>query len=182
MRLTFRQFDKEHALAVLNWRYSSPYDYYNFDPDTIREDLCYLIDAKNDFWAILNLQGELEGYCSFGSDGQVPGGNYSAEALDIGMGIRPDLVGQVASLQFKKGQGRGKQYAQAVVAHGTNQYGAQQLRVTIAKFNKRAQRVWEQLGFEQMEKFVKISSGEKFVIMVYVVQTVSLLLIRVVNE
>ncbi|WNZ48689.1 GNAT family N-acetyltransferase [Leptolyngbya boryana CZ1] len=156
--LTFRQFNQRYALAVLNWRYSPPYDYYNFDPDTLREDLCYLIDAKNDFWAILNPQGELEGYCSFGSDGQVPGGNYSTEALDIGMGIRPDLVGQR----------RGKQYAQAVVGHGRNQYGAQRLRVTIAEFNKRAQRVWEQLGFEPMEKFVKISSGEKFVIMVYV--------------
>jgi len=153
--LRFQKLEKEHALMILSWRYTSPYDYYNFDADTIQEDLHYLLDAKNDFWAILNLQGELEGYCSFGSDGQVPGGDYSAEALDIGMGIRPDLVGQ----------GRGKQYAQAVVEHGTNKYRAQQLRVTIAEFNKRAQRVWAQLGFEQVEKFVKIGSEEEFVIM-----------------
>jgi [ribosomal protein S18]-alanine N-acetyltransferase len=159
VRFTFRQLEKEHALAILNWRYTSPYDYYNFDADTIQEDLRYLLDSKNAFCAILNLQGELEGYCSFGSDGQVPGGEYSSEALDIGMGIRPDLVGQ----------GRGRQYAQAVVRYGANQYGAQQLRVTIAEFNKRAQRVWEQLGFEQVEKFVKIGSEEEFVIMAYAV-------------
>ncbi len=103
----------------------------------------------------MNLQGELEGYCSFGSDGQVPGGDYSAEALDLGMGIRPDLVGQ----------GCGKQYARAVVRYGANQYKAKQLRVTIAEFNKRAQRVWEQLGFKEVEKFVKIGSGEEFTIM-----------------
>lgn len=155
LSLTFRQLEKEHALAILNWRYTSPYDYYNFDADTVQEDLRYLLDAKNAFCAILNLQGELEGYCSFGSDGQVPGGDYSAEALDIGMGIRPDLVAQ----------GRGKQYAQAVARYGAKQYRAQQLRVTIAEFNKRAQRVWEQLGFEQVEKFIKIGSGEKFVVM-----------------
>jgi [ribosomal protein S18]-alanine N-acetyltransferase len=155
VRLTFRLLEKEHALALLNWRYTSPYDYYNFNADTIQEDMRYLLDSKNAFCAILNLQGELEGYCSFGSDGQVPGGEYSSEALDIGMGIRPDLVGK----------GRGRQYAQAVVRYGTNQYGAQQLRVTIAEFNKRAQRVWEQLGFEQVEKFVKIGSEEEFVIM-----------------
>jgi ribosomal-protein-alanine N-acetyltransferase len=156
---TFRQLEKEHALAILNWRYTPPYDYYNFDADTIQEDLRYLLDSKNAFCAILNLKGELEGYCSFGSDGQVPGGEYSSEALDIGMGIRPDLVGQ----------GRGRQYAQAGVRYGTSQYGAQRLRVTIAEFNKRAQRVWEQLGFEQVEKFVKIGSEEEFVIMAYAV-------------
>ena len=155
VRFRFRQLEKEHALAILNWRYTSPYNYYNFDTDTIQEDLHYLLDSKNAFYAILNLQGELEGYCSFGSDGQVPGGEYSSEALDIGMGIRPDLVGR----------GNGKQYAQAVVTYGANQYRAQQLRVTIAEFNKRAQRVWEQLGFEQVEKFVKIDSEKEFVIM-----------------
>ncbi len=154
--LTFRPLEKEHALAILNWRYTFPYDYYNFDADTIQEDLCYLLDSKNAFCAILSLQRELEGYCSFGSDGQVLGGDYSAKALDIGMGIRPDLVGQ----------GRGKQYAQAVARYGANQYEAHLLRVTIAEFNNRAQRVWEQLGFEQVEKFVKIGSGEKFVVMV----------------
>lgn len=157
MRFRFRQLEKEHALAILNWRYTSPYDYYNFDTNTIQGDLHYLLDSKNAFYAILNLQGDLEGYCSFGSDGQVPGGDYSSssKALDIGMGIRPDLVGR----------GRGKQYAQAVVRYGAKQYRVQQLRVTIAEFNKRAQRVWEQLGFEQVEKFVKIGSEEEFVIM-----------------
>ena len=156
MRLTFRPLEKKHALTILNWRYPSPYDYYNFNADTFQADLCYLLDSKNAFFAILNFQGELEGYCSFGSDGQVPGGDYSAEALDIGMGIRPDLTGL----------GRGKQYAQAVAQYGANRYGAKQLRVTIAAFNQRAQRVWRQLGFEQVETFVKLGGGEEFVVMI----------------
>jgi [ribosomal protein S18]-alanine N-acetyltransferase len=155
VRFTFPLLEKEHALAILNWRYTFPYDYYNFDTNTLQEDLCYLLDSKNAFCSILNLQEELEGYCSFGSDGQVLGGDYRDKALDIGMGIRPDLVGQ----------GRGKYYAQAVAEYGAHQYGIQQLRVTIAGFNKRAQRVWEQLGFEQVEKFVKINSGDEFVVM-----------------
>lgn len=114
LRLTFRPLNKEHALFVLNWRYTFPSDYYNFNPDNIEQDLCYLLEEKNAFFAILNSQGELEGYCSFGSDGQVPGGQYRTEALDIGMGIRPNLVGR----------GRGKQYAEAVARYGANQYKA----------------------------------------------------------
>lgn len=156
VRLTFRPLEKEQALAILHWRYSSPYDYYNFDAKNTKEVLRYLIDSNNAFNAILNKQGDLEGYCSFGADGQVPGGDYSTEALDIGMGIRPDLVGQ----------GYGKQYAQAVARCGTNLCKAQRLRVTIAEFNKRAQRVWKQLGFEQEDRFVKMGSEERFVIMV----------------
>ncbi len=127
LKLTFRPLNQEQAQAILNWRYASPYDCYNFNIDTAKEDLYYLLEEKNAFFAILNLQGELEGYCSFDSDGQVLGGQYSTDALDIGMGVRPDLVGQ----------GRGKQYAQAVARYGTNLYQAKQLRVTIAKFNKR---------------------------------------------
>ena len=113
VRLTFQPLEQEHALAILNWRYLPPFDYYNFDADSFQEDLHYLLDSKNAFFAILNLQEEPEGYCSFGVDGQVPGGHYNTEALDIGMGIRPDLTGQ----------GRGKQYAQAVVNYGANRYG-----------------------------------------------------------
>jgi [ribosomal protein S18]-alanine N-acetyltransferase len=155
VRFTFQPLDRDRALAILNWRYTPPYNYYNFDANTVQEDLCYLLNPENSFYGILNLQGELEGYCSFSLDGQVPGGGYEIEALDIGMGIRPDLTGQ----------GHGKQYAQAVVKYGVNENQAQKLRVTIAKFNQRAQRVWHKLGFEQVEEFAKIGSGEKFVIM-----------------
>ncbi len=157
MRFSFRQLGKEHALSILRWRYLPAYDYYNFDVDAIQEDLCYLTNSKNAFYAILNVHEELEGYCSFGADGQVPGGDYQTEALDIGMGMRPDLVGQ----------GHGKHYAQAVVRYGANQYRAQHCRVTIAEFNQRAQRVWEQVGFEEIERFVKTDSAEEFVIMIY---------------
>lgn len=155
VKLKFQPLEKDYALAILNWRYGPPYDYYNFDHDTIQVDLYYLLERENDFYVILNPQGELKGYCSFGLDGQVSGGDYRVEALDIGMGIRPDLTGQR----------HGELYAQAVIKYGVDQYRVQKLRVTIAKFNKRAQRVWEKLGFEQVEEFAKINSGEKFVIM-----------------
>lgn len=155
MIVKFKALDREQALAILNWNYPYPYDYYNFDRDRIQEELCYLLEEKNAFFAILNQQGDLEGFCSFGSDARVPGGNYSSEAIDIGMGIRPDLIGL----------GRGKCYARAVADYGENKYQAKQLRVTIAFFNKRAQRVWQQLGFDRQEKFLKIGTEEEFIIM-----------------
>ncbi|MEO1126182.1 MAG: GNAT family N-acetyltransferase [Cyanobacteria bacterium J06639_16] len=155
MDLKFLPLDKNHALALLTWQYEPPYEGYNFSPKTIEDDLTYLLNPRNAFYAILNPDGELEGYCSFGADGQVPGGSYPPGALDIGMGIRPDLTGQK----------RGVQYAQAVVQYGRACYGASILRVTIAAFNQRAQRVWQKLGFEPVGTFMKRGSQDQFLIM-----------------
>ena len=155
MKLVFHPLQQEQARLMLNWRYPPPYDRYNFDTDIPQATLQYLLDSQNAFYAILNPQTELKGFCSFGPDGQVPGGAYPDNALDIGMGIRPDLVGQ----------GHGKQYAEAVADYGATRYNTQRLRVTIAAFNHRAQRVWQGLGFLPVERFVKANSEETFVVM-----------------
>ena len=156
MNLIYKPLNREHAIAILEWRYISPYDRYNFDASTFDRDLSYLLDRQNAFFAILNSQEELQGYCSFGSDGRVSGGQYDTNALDIGMGIRPDLTGR----------GNGKQYARSVAEYAINLYKAKQLRVTIAKFNQRAQRVWKQLGFRQVKKFTKVGTEDEFIIMI----------------
>ena len=155
MELKLFPLEKRHALAILGWQYPPPYDIYNFRKDNHQADLSYLLDPENTFFAILNQNQTLVGYCSFGADGQVAGGDYSAQALDIGMGIRPDLVGQ----------GQGKRYALAVVRHGVQHYQTNWLRVTIAAFNLRAQRLWQSLGFEPVERFYKTNSREKFIVL-----------------
>lgn len=118
-------------------------------------NLSYWIDPKNHFFAIVNSSEALEGFCSFGADARVTGGDYSDYCLDIGMGIRPALTGQ----------GNGRRYAQAVARFGMLQYKAQRLRVTIAEFNRRAQQVWASLGFEVTERFTKTDSDMAFVVM-----------------
>lgn len=81
---------------------------------------------------------ELVAYCSFGQDGQVTGADYRDQALDIGMGIRPDLTGR----------GKGAEYAKAVLEFADSFFKPKAFRVTIAAFNKRAIRVWQKLGFQ----------------------------------
>ncbi len=155
VHFTFQPLRYEQAQRLLNWRYPPPYDRYNFATDNPQEDLRYLLDTQNAFHAILNNRGAMVGFCSFGPDGQVSGGGYHDDALDIGLGICPDLVGQ----------GHGKQYAAAVANYGATQYKAQRLRVTIAAFNQRAQRVWLGLGFQPVERFIKVDSEDAFVVM-----------------
>ncbi|MEO0406684.1 MAG: GNAT family N-acetyltransferase, partial [Cyanobacteria bacterium P01_A01_bin.135] len=130
MAFDFQPLQRHQALAIVSWHYPAPYDIYNVEPEHRQADVDYLLHPQNSFFAILGADGGLEGYCSFGRDGQVLGGDYSSPALDICMGIRPDLTGQ----------GNGHRYAQAVIRYGFQHYGAKQLRVTIAAFNQRAQR------------------------------------------
>jgi ribosomal-protein-alanine N-acetyltransferase len=156
MGLEFQPLEQRHALAILSWRYSPPYDFYNLEPAQYQADLDDFLNPQNNFLAILHGDGELEGFCFFGSDGRVRGGTYNEPALDIGMGIRPDLTGQ----------GNGRRYAQAVIRYATQYYSPSRLRVTIASFNQRAQRVWVSLGFELVETFVKTNSNQSFVVLV----------------
>ena len=151
---TFRPITENDALAILNWRYQPPLDFYNPNANSIQEDLKYLLASHNSFYTILS-DTELKGYCSFGSDGQVSGGDYETEALDIGMGIRPDLTGQ----------GHGILYVNAVVEFARRTFSHQVLRVTVAQFNQRAQQVWKKAGFKEVVKFYNENNNAIFVIM-----------------
>ena len=100
-------------------------------------------------------QNNLIGYCSYGVDAQVPGGDYGEKALDIGLMIKPELTGQ----------GLGVAFAKEVIKNGIELYAPKKIRVTIAAFNKRAMRVWEKNGFQQTQDFKRGRDGMEFVIM-----------------
>lgn len=156
MSFTFLLLDENSAQTILNWQYEVPYDIYNLASfDDLEGTLRYLLDLQNGFYGIYNQDGNLEGFCSFGLDGQVSGGDYSTAALDIGLGIRPDLTGR----------GRGIKYISAVIDFAYQTYAPDHLRVTIAAFNRRAQRVWEKAGFEVVQKFQGGWTNRDFVIM-----------------
>lgn len=143
MSLTFRPFDENGARTVINWQYEPPYDIYNLDSSDPEATLRYLLDPQNAFYGVYGPAGLLEAFCSFGPDGQVPGGDYSPAALDIGLGVRPDLTGQ----------GHGAEYVNAAIDFAYRTYRPDRLRVTIAAFNTRARRVWERAGFQVIQIF-----------------------------
>lgn len=156
MSFVFYPIDEASARAVMSWRYSEPYDIYNLASGEAEDDLQYLIDPQNAFYCVANRDGELVAYCSFSLDGQVPGGDYSAEALDIGMGIHPDLTGQ----------GRGSLYVKAVLDFARRAFAPVAFRVTVAEFNRRAIRVWEKARFQPVERFRGGKNNRVYVILV----------------
>jgi ribosomal-protein-alanine N-acetyltransferase len=155
MSFAFHPLDEKSALMILHWKYDAPYDIYNLASSEPENILRYLLDPQNAFYGIYRQQGQLEAYCSFGPDGQVPGGDYSTPALDIGLGVHPDLTGQ----------GHGAEYVNAVINFASSTYSPERLRVTIAAFNRRALRVWEKAGFQVVQKFQGGWENRDFVIL-----------------
>lgn len=156
LQLSYRPADKASAREFLQWHYEPPYDMYNCPTADLEEALQYNIDPKNNVYAMFDQNDELVAYCSYGEDAQVPGGDYSEEALDIGLMVRPELTGR----------GLGAAFAREVIRNGIERYTPKKLRVTIAAFNKRAIRTWEKNGFQQTQTFKRKSKdGMEFVVM-----------------
>lgn len=148
--------DIQSAQTIAEWQYEPPYDRYTIEPADRAEVAAFFTDPHNAYYTMRDDAGELHAFCCFGFDARVPGGNYSAEALDLGMGVRPDLTGQ----------GRGASFATALCDFAQQHYAPAALRVTVAAFNERALRVWRGIGFVEVQRFLRLRDSAPFVILV----------------
>jgi RimJ/RimL family protein N-acetyltransferase len=156
MSYIFNKMDEISARAILGWRYDPPYDIYNLASDEVESVVQYMMDPQNAYSSITDEQGELVAYCCFGREGQVPGGDYSSDALDIGMGVHPELTGQ----------GLGHEFVNSVLDFAGATFSPCVYRVTVAEFNKRALRVWEKVEFQLVDRFQRDCDKRPFVILV----------------
>jgi RimJ/RimL family protein N-acetyltransferase len=153
--MIFQRMDEASARAILTWRYEAPYDLYNLDSGDTEASVRFFLDPQNGYQSMVDGEGDLVAYCCFGLDARVPGGDYGAAALDIGLGVRPDLTGQ----------GRGLGYVKAVLDFAQHTFSPGALRVTVAEFNERARKVWQRAGFRPVQRFVRPQDGRPFVIL-----------------
>lgn len=153
-KIHYAPADEASAREFLQWKYEPPYEIYNYMPEYLEEDLVYHLDPDNNIYSMYQ-NDELIGYCSFGQDGRVQGGDYSEEALDIGLMIKPELTGK----------GLGRDFVNEVIQFATTRFQVNKLRVTILGTNLRAQRVWEKNGFRRVHEFRREMDQLPFVIL-----------------
>lgn len=142
MNLTVQPIGRDDALEILSWKYDEPYDFYNMDDDGIGELL-------NGTYFTVFENGVLIGYCCFGNSAIVPTGiKHGAYpdngALDIGLGMRPDMTGH----------GRGYAFVRSILEFAQSEFNATPSRLTVAQFNKRAIALYHKLGFEPIMMFL----------------------------
>jgi len=135
---------EENAREITTWRYDSPFNLYDIAP----QHLSGFINPEYYYHQVLNENGDLIGYCCYGLDAQVPGGEYlinMPEVLDIGVGMKPNLAGA----------GRGHEFVSAILKYASKRFHPARFRVTVADFNLRSLRTFRKHGFNESHHFIR---------------------------
>jgi ribosomal protein S18 acetylase RimI-like enzyme len=131
------------ALKILGWKYEQPYDFYN--NELTNESIKELLDGF--YYVLFNHKQALLGFFCIGESAQVPVGNqlgvYTDEFVDLGLGMHPELVGK----------GKGFEFCSFILSHIEKEHIGTPIRLTVAKFNKRAIHLYEKLGFIMENEF-----------------------------
>lgn len=149
MEFAIKEMSKKEAREIAAWRYEPPYDFYDVvvnDPEDLEESLDP--DELRGYYSATS-SGRLVGYFCFGAEARVPGGDYSGEAMDVGLGLRPDLTGS----------GLGLEFLEAGLDFARERFSPARFRLSVAEFNERAIKVYERSGFAKVESFIQQTSG-----------------------
>jgi [ribosomal protein S18]-alanine N-acetyltransferase len=123
-----RELTVAEAERPLGWRY--PGEYATYDAEgPLGRDL--------GFFAVEDEDGGLVGYGCVGAEARVPGLEEEIGTVDVGYGMRPDLVGH----------GLGREFVGAILAHVSEGQPSARLRMSILRWNERSRRVAEAHGF-----------------------------------
>ena len=120
MKLAIEQATGPDLAEIAEWRYESPYDFYDGDQEPVLN--------PERFFTARDEGGEIVGFYYF----EPRGG-----ALYYGLGLRPDLTGRGLGLEFVR---IGLEYGRDLVR-------ARRACLSVAAFNDRARIVYEHAGF-----------------------------------
>ena len=120
MNLTIRPASEATFRDLEAWRYEPPYDFYDGDVDPV-------VNPER-FFEALDEDGELVGFYYFDEKG---------DALEIGLGLRPELTGLGLGLEFFR----------AGLEYGRSRFRPGRVILAVAGFNERARIVYERAGF-----------------------------------
>ena len=138
------------ARTIIAWRYEEPYALYDMSADDLDEVMA------GSYYAAMSAPGDLAGFFCVGPSAQVPGGHTAAlytgeDALDLGLGLRPDLTGQ----------GLGCDFLRAGCDFARQQFAPALLRLSVIAANTRAVHLYEAAGFETGVRFMSTTpAGE----------------------
>lgn len=115
---------------IASWRYPGRYATY---------DVSEIVTAERGFWAVHD-EGQLVGYCCFGDEARVPGVVEEPGVLDVGYGMKPDLMG--------RGLGRG--FIRSILEFGAGEYDPRRSRLLILAWNARSLAAARSVGFDEV--------------------------------
>jgi ribosomal-protein-alanine N-acetyltransferase len=138
-----RALTEDDARAIAAWRYPGRYATY---------DVGGMVNSERGFWAVEH-EGALVGYCCFGQEARVPGVHEEPGVLDVGYGMRPDMMGH----------GSGKKFISSILEFGERKFSPRRYRLMVLDWNARSRAAARSAGFDE-ERSVRSTEGT-FVVM-----------------
>lgn len=155
--LHFQPMQRAYAEQIVTWHYPD-YPVFNSTPQEAEFEIRVLLEPRYHYFVGINEADQIVGFCCFGEDASVPGGDYrDAAALDVGLGLHPNLIGK----------GLGYPFLLAALELGIEKFSPLRFRSTIALFNARSRRIFEQAGFTFQTTFESTGARpQTFVVLV----------------
>jgi RimJ/RimL family protein N-acetyltransferase len=128
VNLTIESASAETFARMAAWRYEPPYDFYDGDVDPVLN--------PERFFEALDEDGSLAGFYYLEEKG---------DALEIGLGLRPELAGL----------GLGHEFFVAGLEFGRLRFRPARMILNVAAFNERGIKVYERAGFRETGRHVR---------------------------
>ena len=122
MKLTIESASPADLAEIASWVYGPPYAFYDRDNDGH-------VESPERFYAARDESGGVAGFYYF---------EEQPNALEYGLGLRPDLTGR----------GLGLEFFNAGLAFARDRFKPSRIKLSVAAFNDRARIVYERAGFE----------------------------------
>lgn len=142
MTVDFRKPTEKDGKDIGTWKYEGVYSFYDNDKTEAKKKWASNIHNEENAFVIYDEENQLIGNCSF---------NFDEDEIMFGVQMRPNQTG--------KGMGTG--IVKSILDFGREKYKFDEIKLLVAKFNKRAIRIYEKLGFETIDEFVWHVNGEK---------------------
>lgn len=145
MTYQFNVMTQEQAENIaFNWHYDGDYSFYDMEAD--EEDLEEFLnpEERGDTTFAVTKDKELVAFFSV---------RRIAEGIfDIGLGMRPDLTGKGAGVEFLK----------ACMNYVQSEFNSEKTTLSVATFNQRAIKLYRKVGFKDVETFMQNTNGSTF--------------------
>lgn len=130
----------DEAARIARWAYPPPHDVYDGNGDV---GLMTTVAEDGTGYFGIHGGGELVAFACFGADARVRGQQEEDGTLDVGCGVRPDLVSR----------GIATQVLPEVIDLARERWSPRRLRAAVASFNDRSLRLCRSAGFVAVRTF-----------------------------
>ena len=125
------EWNNGYGREVATWRYEPPYDFYDLASDPDDEAAMHDPRRAANYRAVLADDGRLDAFWYF---------DWPDDAVEVGIGLRPDLTGH----------GQGEAFLSAQLAYATRTWQPATFRLFVTAWNERAIRLYARLGFREV--------------------------------